>query len=429
MSSKMRVLVSTLALAGGLTLQSLASAHAQAGGPTTPEEEQVIRSKNPDLIGSFDIDTSIPDAPGFAVIGVEPASVLDPGIEPITFASLNQFLDEDNNLKTGFAVGGTPYWWFNREKKLADYRDDKQTGWLERVAARASISAAFADGGESKTDRLGFGVKTDLLDDGDYRRDTELYNCVADAYFDIGMSYRTQQGMSAEESQRQFAADARQQLVEGGNANPTDEQVFELSLELEEAHRTRVAAGLGTVEAKSKADVESCREAAAKRYAVKPSLIVAAGVGVDLDNGDATDWEKNGGAVWAAYRRPFAFGQKAEKDPDTNYFTVFGKYAFDEKETIGTEDVTSNAAVAGLIGGYETDTMKIAVQVGYKWVDYDANTAGAVDDNYSVYAIGASWKVNKGLWLKIDAGETGERQAVTDGKNSYLKVSFAYDIG
>ncbi len=393
-------------------------------------EDIVLKEKNTDLIGSFDIDTTIPDSPGFAAIGVDPASVLDPGVDPITFASLTQFLDEDRNLKSGFALGGSPYWWGNDRKRLWDYRHN--TSPLERIAARASISAAFADGGEAKTDKLGFGIKTDLLDDNDYRLDAALYDCVATAYAPVGLQFRP-----TAEQQEAFAAEALKRLVAGGNSQPTDEAVDDLAFEIETAWRRGVETGAASALYDKKRT--GCQEEASKRNAVKPSFVVAAGVSVVLDNGDATDWEATGGNLWMAYRYPLGIigGQAAGIDPATNnpietkpsYVTFSVNYAFDQVEKAGAEEVKSDAAVFGLIGGYETDTMRVSAQVGYKYVDYAGNAAGLTDDSYSVFSVGAALRINKNLWLKVDAGETGERQAVSDRRDSYVKLSFAYDLG
>lgn len=400
-------------------------AYAQSPTPTLSEQEKdIVEGHNTDLVGEFDLDTSIPDSPGFAAIGLSPTKVLDPGVEPVTYAALAQFLDDDHNLKTGFALGGTPYWWFNRKKRLDHYQSSSMTTGLERVLARTTVSIGFVDGGENP-DRVGIGLKTDLLNDSDYRLDKELYNCVGSAYYEeIGLQYRP-----TEAQREKFTSDARQKLLAQGET-VTPILLAETADEMEAVWRENLRTKVN--EAAYTSRLTACRDDATARYAVRASWIVAAGAAFSQEEGGGS-WDRSGTSLWTAYRTPLEFlgsvdSRSGRGDITPAYATVFANYDFDHTEEVENEATKYSAGTLGLVGGYERDGLKLSAQAGYKWLEYEQNTAGLEDDAYEVFVLSAAWRLNKTLWLKLDAGQTGERKAAFDETNEYFKLSFAYDL-
>ncbi|TXI11724.1 MAG: hypothetical protein E6Q76_02090, partial [Rhizobium sp.] len=139
------------------------------GWAQTPEGKiTTLVDDNGALAGKFEIDTAVPQSAGFSLIGLTPTAVVDPAASRITFASLANYLDENNNLKPGFALGGSPFWWFS-DMSLDEYRDPAKK--MLRIWARTEMSLGFADGGADKPDRVGFGFATELLGNSDYRLD------------------------------------------------------------------------------------------------------------------------------------------------------------------------------------------------------------------------------------------------------------------
>jgi hypothetical protein len=414
----------------------------------TEPDERVVRVVNEQLIGTFDIETTIPEAPGFSIVDANPTNVLDPGAAPITFASFTNFLDEDNNLKPGFALGGTPYWWLNRNKELQDYRSNAKL--LERWAANTSISIAFAEGGESSFDRIGVGVSVNLIG-GDYRRDEDLYACVGTVIREISAATRPDKATVEGSDVTILEAIILPQATREVNGSQPDETPREVAIidRATELSKEWQAKQILLYYTENKPDLDKrlakCKGELEKRFSSRASWTVAAAAPIELEDEDGSNINVNGGSLWSSYRMPIAnapFGL-AGSDDAPGYLSLFGKYDFDRTQMVdGVTDemmsampeqqealsVNYDAGILGLLYGIENSQFKASLQFGWETIEYADNEFGLKDDDYTFYALSVDRKLRDGVWLKLQIGSTEKRAALDSGENEYFKLSFSYDF-
>lgn len=414
----------------------------------------VSNAINQELIGSYDIDTTIPESPGFAVVDVNPTSVLDPGMTPISFASLSTFLDDNNNLQPGFALGGAPYWWLNRSKRLDDYRDN--SGRLERLAANSSLSLAFAEGGDTGPDRLGIGISVNLIG-GDYRRNIRLYECVGAIQSEISSAARADLARIKDSSQNVLDGEMRPRAEAEFRAENRIPDGADLTAPQVAAVNTRAAVlaeqwkeeHTTLFNNKNKTDLDrrlaSCKTELEREFAAQEFWTVAAATPIELEDSEGSAGGLNGGSVWSSYRRPlngFPFGL-AGSESAPGYLTLFGKYDFDKTKMIdGIDDsmmiegadmqeamsVDFDAGTFGILYGVESPEFKASLQFGWETIDYDDNVFGLEDDDFTFYALTVDRRLRDGVWVKLQFGATEERASLESGENEYFKLSLSYDF-
>jgi hypothetical protein len=343
---------STVALLGaGAIVLAPASALAQAA-PLTSDQSAAASRLN---AKAMEMDTAIPESPGFAVIGLTPTQVIDPSATRVTLSTIAGYVDEKGNLKPGFAVGGTPYLWLNPNLTLRGYRD--LTG-ISKVLARTQVTAGVADGGDGQPDKLGVGFTFDVLDGGDYRRDLKIYECVGNVYSALTAS------QLAQRRARRAEATATAIVQKGWDPNQlTHAQTMELSLLAEsivdKQENQEVAAF------KSNGGVQTCRDQAKERYAKRTSLVVAGAWAFKSKEGGFDHLDSDGGSFWAAYRRPIGTAPY--------YGVLFARYDVDRKTevTTGVFQDYDHLTLAAL-GGYDLPDrgFKLSLEAGYERLDY-----------------------------------------------------------
>jgi hypothetical protein len=166
---------------------ALADPPAAPANPVAAAAAALPPAVNPDQPAAREIDTTIPDTPGFAVIGLTPATVIDPGAFRVASFDITNYVDDKGKLKPGLAIAGTPYFWFNHST-LSQYRAAVEGSWATGVLARTSVSLGYTKAADGKTDLIGLGFATELLGDqkqpgkptlyADYRLDTALSDCI-----------------------------------------------------------------------------------------------------------------------------------------------------------------------------------------------------------------------------------------------------------
>jgi hypothetical protein len=142
-------------------------------------------------------DYSIPESPGFTIIGMTPEDVVHPRTLRDFAVALKDGVDESGRFKTGIALDFTPLQWFMRDQRLSEYlRVD--TGDLDldslRLAARqaprrryfnsnmlantsVSIGATQGTGDGDESINLGIGLHVPIIDQSDGReRANECFN-------------------------------------------------------------------------------------------------------------------------------------------------------------------------------------------------------------------------------------------------------------
>ncbi|WP_143324156.1 hypothetical protein [Caulobacter sp. X] len=429
----------TLRRAAVLAFGALAAAVAQ-GAPG----QALAQDKGP-AARALEIDTTIPSAPGFAVIDLSPTSIIDPGAARVSFASLLSHVDENGNLKPGFAVGGTPYFWLHPGVSLLEY---KSASRFERILARTEISLGYAGGQASKPNKIGLGFTTELLegrrqagewlDPTDYRLDATLSSCVNSAYL-------TNIGRPAH-SGSTFLAQATSEWNLHANGLRPGEKVTDLpptadgeagTPPLEQDQQSnwitsrfsflnqgdddqRVARLLkGEAGKNYEAAAKTCRETAATRYAHRDSWIFAGGWALAEEGGGLKHVNSTGGSLWTAYRHPLK-----GKGLPVNYIALFARYDFDRKAEVtgGTQDFDKLSVALNL--GYEKSKFKIAFQPGYQDISYGVGPLK--DDTSSFYALTADMRVMDGVWIELKGGSSSNPEVPALGKDDRFTVSFRF---
>ena len=421
------------------------TAPAVAGAQATPDaaaeaKVEAAKASVADRPAKEEIDTSIPETPGFAVIDLTPTTVIDPSAPRAKSFDLASYIDENGALKPGLAVAGTPYFWFNHQK-LSEYQDAVKDNWALAAWARTSVSAGYAKTDDGKADRLGLGFTTELLGTqtingekvyADPRLDTRLSTCIGEA-FDATIAKQIP-------TIDMFRPIARQEWL-ANHPSTTGTQVDErwVSARADEL----LDKGYAELKAKIAADlaatgmpdaVQSCRNEAAARYARRTSLVVAGAMAFKV-NPQAGEDVGDGGSAWAAYRRPIGLLSKTGAPP--NYFTLFGRYDFDRKvDTEGSQQKFDKLSLA-LVVGYEwrspnaesgTGAGKFSLQAGYEHLDY--NGVGPLRDNgSSFYAATLDYQVAKNYWLVVRGGAGATDLAGGNSRDNKVTFSVRHSLG
>jgi hypothetical protein len=89
-----------------------ASAVANALKLLLPEMQKDVQEK---------YDYSIPESPGFTIIGMTPEDVVHPRTLRDFAVALKDGVDESGRFKTGIALDFTPFQWFMRDQTMGEY--------------------------------------------------------------------------------------------------------------------------------------------------------------------------------------------------------------------------------------------------------------------------------------------------------------------
>lgn len=149
----------------------------------------------------FLFDFSIPESPGFVVLGLSPETVVHPRTLRELILSLKNGIDETGKYKAGLALDFAPFHLFENDKSLERYLElSVQNGadssalpgkytinTFARALSNMSVSIATAKGATEADGsmKLGLGVHVPIIDKSDGRNDYELLRCYGRAYSSI----------------------------------------------------------------------------------------------------------------------------------------------------------------------------------------------------------------------------------------------------
>jgi len=453
--------------AASVALLAPVGARAQALSDTAVKAAvDAEKEKVTDRPATEEIDTSIPETPGFAVIDLTPTTVIDPSALRAKSIDLASYIDENGDLKPGLAIAGAPYFWFNHQK-LSEYREAVKDNWALGAWARTSLSLGYAQTDEGKADRVGLGFATELLGAqkingeivyADPRLDTKLSDCIGDAFeatiekqVPTSGMFRPTAEQEWENSGATWGDDPRLIQLdtplptdlahgEGGRGDPKElarrawvkERTEELLHKAINALKVKIAADLaatGMPEA-----VQVCRNEAAERYARRASLMVAGGMAFKV-NPKAGEDAGDGGSAWLSYRRPI--GILASTGAPPNYFTLFGRYDFDRKVDPADSLQTFDKLSLALVVGYEwrgsdpksgTGAGKFALQAGYEQLDYKG-VGPLKDGGSSFYAASLDYQVAKNYWLVVRGGAGATDLAGGNSRDNKVTFSVRHSFG
>jgi len=376
---------------------------------------------------AVELDLSIPEAPGFAVIDLKPSSVVDPAAQRVTAVQALGYVDQAGNLKPGFALSVSPYFWVFRSVTLDHYQT---TSLVERVLGRLQASAGFAEGGEGARDRYGLGFTTELLDAGDYRMDEALYRCFRGAHDGFYGKIQESRGYDLNEADRQ----ARRDLGLVG-VTTTAEQEADIATRVDEMTRAKDAQARRKIRESAgpqfDAALEACRAERQTRISKKPSWTVAGGWAFRSKGGGLGNEASDGGSFWTALRLPLP-GEPGEAlaPEELNLLpqsvTAFARYDVDRKPDDAAASQTYDKFTAALVGNYQwKGRLQVGLQAGYEDIDYGG--PGPLNDASSAfYAAKATYRMRQGVWLELEAGQRRSNPAAPGDKDAKVSVNLRF---
>jgi hypothetical protein len=174
---------------------SVSGANAGPPGPAATDEASALAGALKALLPEMQKDVqeqydySIPESPGFTIIGMTPEDVVHPRTLRDFAVALKDGVDESGRFKTGIALDFTPLQWFVRDQTLAEYlrvdTGDLDLDKLQQAArqvptrryfnsnmlANTSVSIGTTQGTGDGDDsiNLGFGLHVPLIDHSDGR--------------------------------------------------------------------------------------------------------------------------------------------------------------------------------------------------------------------------------------------------------------------
>ena len=114
------------------------------------------------------LDLSVPESPGFTVLGLTPQTAARPALPRAFAASLLNGVDQQGNFQSGTAFDVAPYPLFaGHAISLSQYRKSGQLRFLSN--AQASFAMTKGVGDFDKSVRIGLGFRFTLFDNGDPR--------------------------------------------------------------------------------------------------------------------------------------------------------------------------------------------------------------------------------------------------------------------
>lgn len=148
-----------------------------------------------------EVDMSIPEAPGFTILGLTPQEVTRPTTPRELATTLINSVDRNGNFQTGIAIDTAPYQLFfgkrvNRdrdyippqlEKTIDKRKREPLKGYLTRFLWRTQFSLATTKGTteDDKSARIGTGLNFTFLDFGDPNTDFRLRECQTNLAFTL----------------------------------------------------------------------------------------------------------------------------------------------------------------------------------------------------------------------------------------------------
>ncbi|HEX6397817.1 MAG TPA: hypothetical protein VFZ95_10360 [Steroidobacteraceae bacterium] len=174
---------------------SVSGPNAGTAGPAATDEASALTGALQALLPEMQKDVqeqydySIPESPGFTIIGMTPEDVVHPRTLRDFAVALKDGVDESGRFKTGIALDFTPFQWFVRDQTLAEYlrvdTGDLDLDQLQLAAkqvprrryfnsnmlANTSVSIGTTQGTGDGDDsiNLGLGLHVPIIDHSDGR--------------------------------------------------------------------------------------------------------------------------------------------------------------------------------------------------------------------------------------------------------------------
>ncbi|HEX8738071.1 MAG TPA: hypothetical protein VF721_22245, partial [Pyrinomonadaceae bacterium] len=408
----------------GLEITFTASSGQSAGGnaavtptptptvkPITPEEKKEAKTEA--------LDLSIPESPGFTILGLNPQSVVRPTSPREFVAKLINSLDENGNIQNGVAFDMAPYLLLSRGRlTLSDYRNfkkDKENNFkkdkdgfriprfsLERFFSRIQYSLATTKGAssEDKSARIGTGLHFTIFDYGDPRMDQRLDQCFLDL---------------TKEIQRQATINilgfvpANEDDITGEQEDRIQQEITRL---LDNGFRERYK--------------KECIGASKKRNFGRSSFVIGGAKSWISKTGDSSKFVDNGEGLWASLAYGFE-GLRAFRCDDVELMDednrcIQPQLIFHYRRRV--KETVPNPLVAGQFTTKDSKLFGTRLRIGVpKWsvnlegVFSEERYAGRTSSHDWIGSFGADYKLADNFYLNFSVGgKTKESNIPNTGK-------------
>jgi hypothetical protein len=335
-------------------------------------------------------DYSIPESPGFTIIGMTPEDVVHPRTLRDFAVALKDGVDESGKFKTGIALDFTPFQWFVRDQTMASYlRLD--TGDLDIDSLRAdanklpkrkyfnsnmlastsvSIGTTQGTGDGDESVKLGIGLHVPIIDKSDGR---EFANdCFAKTLF------------------------AKAQIVPGG-LTPVVKNAAEVNKMTSECM------------------------ALAPRW--NDTIWTASlGYATTSEDGSFSDMKSGAYGIWSSFA--YGFDGSIRQLRDNAQLILHAKVL--NKQTVQDPDdesllIEQDSETVGAAFKFGSERLNAALQASYSRLK---DRAHDTSDRIQKLSVGLEYKLAKDLWLVATLGGEGGRE---NGKNnSFVLGSLKY---
>lgn len=440
-----------------LSLSSIAHAQTDAAAESEPaEREFVVRSRNWEVAESYRLDLTVPEAPAFALLGLDSPEVATPRDAPALTTELANLFDSGGTLKAGIALTVQPYWLGNQGLTLDEYagepdptpnvrregRSYRRVSYTERaLLARTRVSLASAEVPDVEDAvRLGLGVTFQPLDDQDPRLDrlTAAERLNGDRAIDQCLNEAT----TSLERDIRAAVDAEMiaWVRQHPNASEADyvlarqRRIRELRDEPASDREARAAAILAGEEVSGldpasvtrfETNAQACVDQWRHRQARRPNLIFAIGQTYISESGAADDLDSEGFTAWVGYSRSLPLENMFTSFADGRYNSRVNFYArYADAETVAIDEESSGEAQVG-VAAVSINLANIAegernwqfgLEAAYRTEQF--GDGATPDREFTQVALNASMRVNDGLWLRAAYGTRG------DEEDEFFRLSF-----
>jgi hypothetical protein len=369
---------------------------------TTAEKKEVKKEA---------LDLSVPESPGFTILGLNPQTVVRPA-SPREFATtLLNGLDENGNIQTGIAIDTAPYillatrqqdeGTFNPDSTrrkpfltLQKYRERPNGFNIARFASRIQFSLATTKGAssEDKSARIGSGLHFTIFDYGDPRMDIKLDECFEG--FDIKIEKQARIDLNLSPTGL---------LPNMDDANKVEQRIQTL---LTSGWRDRYK--------------KTCAEESRKRNFARSSFIIGGAGSWISPNGDSSKFKYNGAGIWAS----LAYGFEGLPGLEENAQLIF-HFRRRIKETVTDtlnqgKFITKDSNLFGMRLRFGSPNLAGNIEGVYQGEHF----AGRKPDSNFKLSFGSDYKIADNLYINFAiGGETKESNIPNTGK-VFVRTSF-----
>ena len=352
-----------------------------------------------------EVDFSIPESPGFTILGLTPQEITRPATPREFATAIINSLDRNGNFQSGIAIDTAPFQLLYPNTKRKDYTARSMKGFFTRLAWRTQFSLATTKGTteDDKSARLGTGLNMTFFDLGDPSTDEELADC-----------QRKNNRFLIEEAYRALG-------FTGSNDDRATQQ--------DDAKATELIKTLITD--KYLKNFENCADDAEKRNFGKSSFGVGVAASLISKDGDSAKFINNGQGLWAslAYGFEKTSLRCTEEEIKNEERCVTPQLIFHLRRRV--KETAPNPLLEGMFTTRDSNLFGMRLRVGvptwsvnFEGVYRGERYAGRTSSNNIQASVGADYRLAKNLYLNFAiGGETKESNIPNTGK-VFVRTAF-----